>query len=203
MQDPDPNAVDGGNVLGIRFDVFSGANRAFQTPYYVLLNQPQADGQLKVHKHTIPVFVSMQAIARKHLPFQSEEDEDLLKAGQQKQDLPKFVRALRKELVSHHKRVEAFEGLKKSLGRRQGVEEVKMLDTSGKEIELVFIKGTMAQIRVASDGKIEKVAVGPSSSMATESPAGSMKAYREVKKAIEGGGGRIDDLAERLKRRSA
>ena len=147
--------------------------------------------------------VPLQALAKKHLPFRSEDEAESLKGGRVTQDLPRFVRALRKELVAHHKRVEAVEKLRKALGRRQGVEEVEMLDTSGKEIEITFHKGVLARLRVGVDGKIEKVAVGPSSSSTADSPEGSMNAYRGIKKIIESGGGRIDDLAERLSRRRA
>lgn len=202
VQDPDPNAVDAGNVLGIRFDVFAAEKRAFATPYYVLFNQPNADGQLKIHKHTIPVYVPMQSLIKKYLPFNSsnEDGDASLKATAQQQDLAKFVRALRKELVAHHKRVEAFESLKQGLSKRHGVKEVKMLEVAAKEIEINFTRGLMARVRIAADGKIEKVAVGPTSGNNDDSH--DMKAYREVRKAIEGGSGRVDDLVERLKRRS-
>jgi central kinetochore subunit Mal2/MCM21 len=208
VQDPDPNAVDGGNVLGIRFDIFAAGKREFETPYYVLLTQPERDGRLKVHKHTVPVFIPIQVLVKRHLPYAAAtggEEDAPVKAGLQMQDLPKFVRALRKELVAHHKWVEAFERLKKCLGKRQGVEEVKMLDPSGKEIEIVFTKNIVARLRVATDGTIEKVAVGPAPSLSAERnhDASAMKSYREIKKVIEGGEGRIDDLVERLRRRVA
>ena len=194
--------MDNGNVLGIRFEVLSTKQRAFQAPYYVLLNQPNGDGQLRVHKHTIPVFIPMHRLVKKYLPFIADaKDASLLKSAVAAQDLSKFVRALRKELIAHHKRVEACEQLKKDLGRRQGVEEVKMLDVSGREIEIIFVEHMLARIRVGTDGAIERAVTGPSKT-APDDGAGSMQVYREIKKVIEGGSGRIDDLAERLQRRA-
>jgi central kinetochore subunit Mal2/MCM21 len=204
VQDPDPNAVDSGNVLGVRFDIFSAEKRAFKTPYYVLLNQPKpGSGQLKIHKHTVPIFIPLQALAKRYLPYNAEEEDEVPLKGNRAQDLPKFVRALRKELVAHHKRVAAYELLKRDLGRKHGVDEVKMLDATAREIEILFSNKVVARLRVATDGKIEKVAIGPSSntSDAEGSPERSMKTYREIKKVIEGVDGRIEDLATRLQRR--
>jgi central kinetochore subunit Mal2/MCM21 len=207
VQDPDPNAVDSGNVLGIRFEIFSGKDRAFQTPYYVLLNQPTPNsGHLKVHKHTIPVFIPLQALAKKYLPFNiQDEDNDSGSVKQcPAQDLPKFVRALRKEVVAHHKRIDAYERIQRALGRYPGVGEANMLDATGKEIEILFTNGAVARLRIATDGKVEKVAVGaaPKASSEKALPDLDMKTFREIKKAIEGGDGRIDDLAVRLRSRT-
>lgn len=199
VQDPDPNAVDEGRVLGVRIDVFSPDERAFQTPYYVLLNRPDGEGrELRVHKHTIPAFVPLQTLVRRYLPLREEDASE--KQGSE-QDLSKFVRALRKELVAHHKRLDAFQKLKREMGKRHGVEEVTMLDVSGKEVEIVFVSKIVARLRIATSGKIEKVAVGPSQAV-DEVPENAMKSYREIKKVIEGGDGRIDSLLVRLQKRA-
>jgi central kinetochore subunit Mal2/MCM21 len=204
VQDPDPNAVDGGNVLGIRFEIFSSDKRAFDIPYYVLFNQPNRDGRLRVHKHTVPVFVPLQTLVKRYLPFTTEDEDDNPKTmARAQQNLPSFVRALRKALVSHHKRLEAYRHLKQALEGKHGVEEVKMLDSIGNEIEMVFRDNIIARMRISTDGRIEKVAVGPSQTAGANviSTENSAKAYREIKKAIEGAGGRVDDLVERLQKR--
>jgi central kinetochore subunit Mal2/MCM21 len=203
VQDPDPNAVDGGNVLGIRFDIFSAEKRAFDTPYYVLFNQPNGVGRLRVHKHTIPVFVPLQSITRKYLPYTAEDEEDNPKSVAKVQDLPLFVRALRKELVSHHKRLEAYKRLKQELEGKHGVQKVDMLDSTGNEIEIEFSSDIKARLRVSTDGKIEKVAVGPSRTTGAKaiSAESSAKAYRDIKRAIEGAGGSMDNLVGRLQKR--
>ncbi|KIW07973.1 uncharacterized protein PV09_01872 [Verruconis gallopava] len=196
VQDPDPNAIDGGKILGIRIEIFSARDRAFITPYYVLLNQPESDaGLLKIHKHTIPVCIPLQSLVKKYLPYKVSEDNSL-KAGPP-QDLPKFVRSLRKELVAHHKRIEAYKHLKEELENRRGVSSVKMLDSTAKEIEILFTNNILARIRVELNGRIERVAVGPSPDAGTEEH--SAKVYREIKRTIESGDGRIDSLSTRLR----
>lgn len=186
-------------MLGIRFEVFSAEKRAFDTPYYVLFNQPNRDGRLKVHKHTIPVFVPLQSLVRRHLPFATEEEDENPKNVTRVQNLPGFVRAVRKELVSHHKRLEAFEHLKQGLEGKHGVQKVEMLDSTGSELEIVFRDNIMARLRVSTDGRIEKVAVGQTRGTESMLSEGSARAYRDVKKAIEG---RVDDLGERLQKRA-
>jgi central kinetochore subunit Mal2/MCM21 len=101
VRDPDPYAVDGGRVLGVRFDVFSGRKRGFVPPFFVFLVRVREDDEdedhedheengddgrarlesehlLRVHKHTIPSVVPLAALARRYLPLATaEEDEDV------------------------------------------------------------------------------------------------------------------------------
>ncbi|KAJ2994788.1 hypothetical protein NUW58_g1454 [Xylaria curta] len=67
VKDPDPNAVDGGSVLGLRFEIMSKAK--FIRPYYVMLNRPYANRRdLRVHRHTIPQCIPTVSLGRaRHL----------------------------------------------------------------------------------------------------------------------------------------
>ena len=108
VKDPDPYAVDDGNVLGVRIDVSVGPR--FVETYHVLLNRPNADNKtiLKIHKHTIPPCIPLQALAKKWLPMARKS------AGQApEQDLVEFGRRLRRELVGWHMRVDALKALRK------------------------------------------------------------------------------------------
>lgn len=108
VKDPDPCAVDNGNVLGVRVDVSVGGR--FVETYHVLFNRPNAAHKtmLKIHKHTIPPCIPLQPLANKWLPMTKKSAEE-----PREQNLVRFGRHLRKELVSWHLRLEALEKLRK------------------------------------------------------------------------------------------
>lgn len=108
VKDPDPCAVDDGNVLGVRIEVSVGGR--FVDTYHVLFNRPNAahKATLKIHKHTIPPCIPLQPLANKWLPIPKKSTEE-----PREQDLVKFGRHLRKELASWHLRLEALEKLRK------------------------------------------------------------------------------------------
>lgn len=110
VQDPDPCAVDNGNVLGVRVDVSVG-NRFVET-YHVLFNRPDPErkNMLRIHKHTVPPCIPLQPLANKWLPVARKDDAEV------EQDLVRFGRALRKELVSWHLRQDALEKLRAEAG---------------------------------------------------------------------------------------
>ncbi|KAG4417969.1 hypothetical protein IFR04_008936 [Cadophora malorum] len=102
VQDPDPNAVDGGNILGLRIDVSSTGK--FIKPYYILLNKPfPGTDLLRIHRHTVPPSIPLPSLAEKYLP--NGKGSAAMSAvvgagaGAKKQDLRRFVRALRREIV--------------------------------------------------------------------------------------------------------
>ncbi|KAH8719395.1 Cenp-O kinetochore centromere component-domain-containing protein [Phaeosphaeriaceae sp. PMI808] len=111
VKDPDPNAINNGNILGVSIDV-AVAGRFLQT-YHVLLNWSEGDGSrlLKVHKHTIPPFIPLQHLVDKWLPTSGK-----LADVDPEQDLVRFGRLLRKELAGWHMRARAMEDLRKEAG---------------------------------------------------------------------------------------
>ncbi|KAF9735597.1 hypothetical protein PMIN04_009390 [Paraphaeosphaeria minitans] len=108
VKDPDPCAVDNGNILGVRVDVSVGGR--FVETYHVLFNRPNAAHKttLKIHKHTVPPCIPLHPLANKWLPLTRKSAEE-----PREQDLVKFGRRLRKELASWHLRLEALEKLRK------------------------------------------------------------------------------------------
>lgn len=108
VKDPDPCAVDDGNVLGVRIEVSIRAR--FIETYHVLFNRPNVAhaNVLKIHKHTIPPCIPLQPLANKWLPMAKKSAEE-----PKEQDLVKFGRHLRKELVSWHLRLDALEKLRR------------------------------------------------------------------------------------------
>ncbi|EOA85614.1 hypothetical protein ACJQWK_10789 [Exserohilum turcicum] len=127
VQDPDPHAVNDGNILGVSIDV-SLAERFIDT-YHVLLSVEDREGKklLKVHKHTIPPCIPLQPLAAKWLPGRGKDEEH-----DPEQDLVRFGRQLRKELVSWNMRVAAVESLKKEAGlvdKRRSSEDLATAST--------------------------------------------------------------------------
>jgi central kinetochore subunit Mal2/MCM21 len=191
VQDPDPNAVDSGRILGVRIDVFASRRREFGTPYYLLLNQPEGkDGRLRVHRHTIPVCIPLKALVENYLPFPKDGGDDL---KGRPQDLARFVRAVRRECVALGKRVEAVEGLREKLGRAQVVGEVRGLDKEGREVEIEFIDKHVARVSVGTDGRIEKVVL----SHGVRGGGASVRG-KAIERIILGGDGSIEGLVGRL-----
>ncbi|CAO2657699.1 Nn.00g038250.m01.CDS01 [Neocucurbitaria sp. VM-36] len=115
VQDPDPHAISNGNILGVAIDVSIGGK--FIETYHVLLNFKERQGEsnkvLRIHKHTIPPYIPLQQLANKWLPTSSKDVEN---ATNPDQDLVRFGRSLRKELVAWHMRVQAVEDLRREAG---------------------------------------------------------------------------------------
>ena len=115
----------------------------FVRPYYVLLNRPWQggskgqDGQewdcgsadyLKVHKHTVPECIPLSALAARWLPAPPQQkaarrdgadadsrENDVAQrcTGRKRQNLPRFVRALRREILRYHNRASAIADLRR------------------------------------------------------------------------------------------
>jgi len=111
VKDPDPNAINNGNLLGISIDVSIGAK--FIETYHVLLSVCDKDDRktVSIHKHTIPPCIPLEQLARKWIPGSAKDEE----MGPE-QDLVHFGRLLRKELVSWHMRISVVEELRKGAG---------------------------------------------------------------------------------------
>jgi len=126
VKDPDPYAVDDGNVLGVRVEVSIGGR--FVDTYHVLFNRPDERQRsvLKIHKHTIPPCIPLQPLANRWLPM-TRKDAD----ATTEQYLVQFGRSLRKELVSWHLRQEALDKLRAEAGLAE--ETVERGEEKGEE----------------------------------------------------------------------
>jgi len=115
--DPDPYALNGGAVLGLSIDV--SLQGKFIETYHVLLSvhaKEQEQGEtpakvLRVHKHTIPPCIPLLQLVNKWLPVSDKDG-----AERMEQDLVRFGRSLRRELVGWHLRVDALAALRKEVG---------------------------------------------------------------------------------------
>ncbi|KAJ4384080.1 hypothetical protein N0V86_000925 [Didymella sp. IMI 355093] len=109
VKDPDPYAVNNGDILGISVEV--PVNGGFVDTYHILftVRDHESSKRLHIHKHTIPSCIPLQQLANKWLPQGSRDGDGAKEPGQ---DLVKFGRALRRELVSWHLRLDTVQSLR-------------------------------------------------------------------------------------------
>ncbi|KAJ5119997.1 hypothetical protein N7448_010666 [Penicillium atrosanguineum] len=218
FQDPSPTAND--NLLGVRLDVCA-RNGQFAKPYYVLLRRERVRGgnekRLRVHRHTVPAFISMSKLEGAFLPFpgsgkerveESEEGENLKpwKGQERKQDLRGFVRELRRELVAWHMRTDAVDFLREKLGLETGslsssseralpVEGTGVMSLASTAVEARYVRlewedGRVGRFKLSNTGLVERAVV-----------IGDAGRDKQTEDTMTGGGGRIEALLDRLRER--
>ncbi|CAJ2503456.1 Uu.00g108500.m01.CDS01 [Anthostomella pinea] len=162
-RDPDPNAVDGGSILGLRFEVMSKSR--FLKPYYVMLNRPYSNSRhLRIHRHTVPQCIPLSGLAARHLPAPSIKND----GGTSKmQDLSQFVRTLRRELVRYQNRIAVIGDLRKAAGleakndtdRESELVNISLAGPMAKQIHMEWSDGRSGRLVMGDDGEILKMAV--------------------------------------------
>ncbi|SPO00040.1 uncharacterized protein DNG_02892 [Cephalotrichum gorgonifer] len=192
VRDPDPNAVDGGTVLGLRFEVMSKAQ--FCRPYFVMLNRPYpASKFLTVHKHTVPPCIPLSGLARRHLP--PPPAADAIGGDKVRQDMSLFARCLRKEILRYHNRVGAIADIRRDIGITDGrasgeeswIVNVGAVDPEAKQVRLEWANGRSGRVVMDDDGVVRQVVVfGPEGR------------DRETMRALSEGNLRIEELAGKL-----
>lgn len=220
VRDPDPNAVDGGRVLGIRIEVMTRAK--FLRPYYVFLNRPFTGSErrrryLSVHRNTVPPCIPLNGLAARYLPAprpagpagsSSAIDDDGNGAGEstkgeRRQDLSRFVRTLRREAVRYHNRVAVIADLRKAVGldgkrrrrtraRGEHAEESPILAISAADAEA-------KQVRIDwKDGRSGRLVIGDDGDVVKLVVVGEGVRDREVVRELLSEGSRLEDVARRL-----
>lgn len=207
VQDPDPNAVDGGHVLGIRIEVMTRAK--FLRPYYVLLNRPFTASEnrnrfLRVHRHTVPPCIPLNGMAARYLPApkstnnSSEDDGEPIRL-QRKQDLSRFVRTLRREIVRYHNRIAVVADLRKALGldgkkkdamdlaQRSSILSISAADTEAKQVRIDWKDGRSGRLVIGDDGDVLKLVV-----------FGERGRERELTRELLSHGSRLEHIASSL-----
>ncbi|KAF4627278.1 hypothetical protein G7Y89_g10877 [Cudoniella acicularis] len=197
IRDPDPNAVDNGDVLGIRIDVSTTGK--FIKPYYVMLNKPFADSQLlRIHRHTLPPYIPLAHFAEKYLPTGKGVSAMSAKkvAGGKRQDLRLFMRALRREVVAYHNRIAVIKSLRrefkldekasrKGKDRERVIADISAADAEAKQIRIEWVDGKVGRCVVDDKGNVIKCVI-----------MGEVGRDREIERAVVG---RIEGIGERLK----
>lgn len=193
VKDPDPCSIDKGAVLGIRIEAFQGGR--YMRPYYVFLNRHHSESSAwRVHRHTVPPCIPLDALADRYLPAPTQSS-DLFKGP--KQALPRFVKALRSNIVGYHNRITVIAGMRRAFGlsasKEQGegreliFSDISAADAEAKHIRLEWMDGRIGRAVVSSKGKILKCVV-----------IGDDGRDRTTERAVLGGGGRIDGMTGRL-----
>ncbi|KAK7729843.1 hypothetical protein SLS53_009141 [Cytospora paraplurivora] len=193
VRDPDPNAVDGGNVLGVRIEVMTRAK--FIRPYYVFLVRPysppseggggsggseQGRRFLRVHRHTVPPGIPIGGLAARYLPAPRARTAATDEVGdgdgrttkkERTQDLSRFVRCLRREIIRYHNRVAIIADLRRSLGLdgrkrdagelagRSSILAISAADAEAKQVRVDWKDGRSGRIVINDDGDVDKVVV--------------------------------------------
>lgn len=198
ITDPDPNAVDGGHIIGLRFEIMSKAK--FIRPYYVMLSRPYVNRRhyLRIHRHTIPQCIPLSGLAARHLPLPMAQDDDDYDAPK-KQDLSRFARALRRELVRYHNRAAVIGDLKKAAGLRSKktldqdsetpITDITAADAEAKQISLQWRDGRSGRLIMNDDGEVMKMVV-----------QGDNGQDRETVREFLGGAVRIEEVSRRLEK---
>ncbi|KAJ4298545.1 hypothetical protein N0V88_003575 [Collariella sp. IMI 366227] len=198
-QDPDPYAVDGGAILGLRIEVVSRAK--FLRPYYVLLNRPFTNAgsrHLRVHRHTLPPCIPLAGLAGRYLPAQGK-----VGGGG---DFAKFARTLRREVVRYHHRLGIVADLRKAagLGRKRAAEgeedevgeevkernrlaDISPADAEAKQLSIEWVDGRTGRLVMGDDGEIIKVVV-----------VGDNGRDREAGRELLGGAVKVEEVVKRL-----
>ncbi|ROW10192.1 hypothetical protein VMCG_01877 [Cytospora schulzeri] len=217
VRDPDPNAVDGGNVLGVRIEVMTRSK--FVRPYYVLLNRPYPAGGgteqrrrfLRVHRHTVPPCIPVGGLAARYLPAPrplgdgaddgSGGDVSAVaqKRKEKQQDLSRFVRCLRREILRYHNRVAVIADLRRAVGldgRKRDARElagrssllgISAADAEAKQVRIDWKDGRSGRLVIGDDGDVVKLVV-----------FGEQGRDREMTRELLSGGSRLEDVARKL-----
>ncbi|TQS35029.1 hypothetical protein Golomagni_04563 [Golovinomyces magnicellulatus] len=173
IQDSDPNAVNKGQILALRFDVSSRGS--FIRPYYVMFNKPwegESRSVLNVHRHTLPPAIPLMSLVQRYLP--GNKDASLVGAPAKRtplrQSLLHFSRALRRFIVAYHNRLSIINGLRThymldghqirdEIDTRKFLLDISAADAEIKQIHLEWVDKRIGRLVIDEDGKIEKCVV--------------------------------------------
>lgn len=184
-------------MLGVRIDVSTAGK--FIRPYYIMLNKPWSGSNLlRVHRHTIPAGIPLSSLAQRYLP----NGKGAIAMGEKglggkRQDLTRFVRALRRQIVGYHNRVSAIKGLRKEFkidekvsrkgkDRERVIVDISAADAEAKQVRIEWVDGRIGRAVVDDKGEVMKCVV-----------IGEMGREREIEKRVCAGG--IEGIGERLR----
>ncbi|KAL1883393.1 hypothetical protein VTK73DRAFT_8960 [Phialemonium thermophilum] len=228
VHDPDPNAVGDGSVLGIRLEIvrrgrFLRPYYVLLSRPYGEGDLPDSEGgvggneddevtrrkqYLRVHRHTIPPSIPLGGLAARYLPpppvlqQQGGNDEDDAANARpptaRRQDLSKFIRALRRELVRYHNRMGMITDLRRAVGLANSstaaqsrvpfqIVDISPADTEAKQIKIDWADGRVGRLLVDDDGKIIKFVT-----------VGETGRDRESERQFLKGSTSLEDIARRL-----
>jgi central kinetochore subunit Mal2/MCM21 len=151
-QDPDPNAVDGGRLLGVRIEAFNKVTRTLKTPTYVFLKRPfPGKKALAVHRHTVPASIDIEGLQRTHLPLPDVEDIDGTEVEVEEQDFKGFVDRLTTLLHELQAREDSINLVRTS--EAVDTKEVKVLDAGYWSAQTTYVDGRIFSQTLDESGR--------------------------------------------------
>ncbi len=90
--------------------------------------------------------------------------------GEKKQDLRRFVRGLRRELVGYHNRASVIKELRrefkldekisrKGKGRERVIQDISAADAEAKQVSITFVDGRTGRVEVDDKGEVKKCVI--------------------------------------------
>lgn len=121
----------------------------------------------------------------------------VVEAGAKKQDLRRFVRTLRREIVGYHNRVSVVKGLRrefrldekesrKGTGREKVLADISAADAEAKQLRIEWVDGRIGRVVVDERGQVVKCVI-----------MGEDGRDRETERKVVGGG--MEGIGERLR----
>lgn len=164
-----------------------------------MLNKPwTGNNLLRVHRHTIPSCIPLISLAQRYLPngkgAAAMGDKE---TGAKKQDLTRFMRALRREIVGYHNRISAIKGLRKEFkldekisrkgkDRERVIADISAADAEATQVRIEWVDGRIGRAVVDDKGEVKKCVV-----------IGEEGRDREIERRVCAG--RIEGIGERLR----
>jgi central kinetochore subunit Mal2/MCM21 len=160
-----------------------------------MLNKPFSGSEaLRVHKHTVPPCIPLDDLAKRYLAEPKAADDG--NAGK-KQDLRRFTRELRREVVGYHNRISTIKSLRKEFkldekvsrkgkGREKVIEDISAADAEAKQVRIEWVDGRIGRAVVDERGDVKRCVI-----------IGEDGRDREAERKVVGGG--MVGIGERLR----
>lgn len=142
----------------------------------------------------MPPCIPLSGLAARHLPLPAAKDDDDIP---KKQDLSRFARALRRELVRYHNRAAVIGDMRKAAGlgskktsdqeSETDVIDISAADAEARQISIQWRDGRSGRLVVNDDGEIVKMVV-----------QGNNGQDRETVRQFLGGAVRVEEVTRRL-----
>jgi central kinetochore subunit Mal2/MCM21 len=165
-----------------------------------MLNKPWAGKNLlRIHRHTVPSCMPLTFLAQRYLPngkgAVAMGDREM---GAKRQDLTRFVRSVRKEIVGYHNRVSVIKGLRKEFkldekvsrkgkDRERVIADISTADAEAKQVRIEWVDGRIGRAVVDDKGEVKKCVI-----------IGEEGRDRETERRVCAGG--IEGIGERLRK---
>jgi central kinetochore subunit Mal2/MCM21 len=137
-----------------------------------MLNKPFPNSDLlRVYRHTIPLCIPLPLLVDRYLPNgKGSAGIGSKEVGVRKQDLRRFARALRREIVGYHNWISVIKSLRKEFkldekvsrkgkGRERVIVDISAADAEAKQVRIEWVDGRIGRCVVDAGGEVKKCVV--------------------------------------------